>query len=155
MYTAAHVHAHIRLHMLHTHTHTHTHVHIHIYTPTCTPTPIGLPPDRHPDPHPSLLTVVSDMYAHSSMCSDVGWKLVAQGSKGEKGCSIDSQVVRQDDDKDTSLTECQDFCKGTAFMAYHYGEVRWCTCFDTCQLTRPAEDYTSVADTYEWTTMTG
>jgi len=78
--------------------------------------------------------------------------LIASGALGEKGCQSLS-IGNHGNGK--TLEECLGLCKadGAAFMQYHAGPGHYCSCWSSCERTRPASDFLSLADTYEiiWT----
>jgi len=82
-----------------------------------------------------------------------GATLIASGALGDKGCQS-TPIGNHGYDK--TLEECLGLCKadGAAFMQYHpLNADKYCSCWSSCERTRPASDFLSLADTYEviWT----
>jgi len=78
--------------------------------------------------------------------SDLVWELLAQTSGGDNGCLTQGQIQARGG---ASLEECQAICTsvGAKFLQSHAGG--WCSCFESCTLSRPASAYNSPADVYE------
>ena len=77
---------------------------------------------------------------------------MAQGSLNENGCSV-SLKIRGEIWAESTLDRCKEYCKDTNFLQYH--ETGRCNCFETCDFQRPASEYRSMADVYEYVNCIG
>jgi len=71
------------------------------------------------------------------------WNLIADGTKDEAGCDDSGMADSPDSPSSayvTDLAACEARCVGQNYLQYH-GASRWCSCFETCDLTRPAAQY--------------
>ena len=80
--------------------------------------------------------------------------MIARGSEGDDGCDTDSHTISTHG-YGNDLKTCQDLCRADSALYMQYHADSYCACMTTCNLVRPASTFSSVADVYEYVSVSG